>query len=79
VNRTGPRRRFTFVLTLEEKKVICFILLAFVLGFVTKHYRDKQPAPTPPAIKATATAKRSPPPNKKIREERPGPERESGK
>ena len=34
-----PVRREIFVLTPEEKRTVCFILLAFVLGLVTKHYR----------------------------------------
>jgi hypothetical protein len=60
VNRTGRKRRFSFVLTLEEKKVICFVLLAFVLGLVTKEYRDKHPPPTPPVVKAAANSKSNP-------------------
>ncbi len=34
------------VLTREEKRVIVFILAAFVLGLVAKHYRDTRPQPT---------------------------------
>ena len=33
-------RREIFVLTPEEKRTVCFILLAFLLGLATKHYRD---------------------------------------
>jgi hypothetical protein len=33
------------VLTREEKRVIVFILAAFVLGLGTKCYRDKHPQP----------------------------------
>ena len=32
-------RREVFVLTPEEKRTVCFVLLAFVLGLATKHYR----------------------------------------
>jgi len=80
VNRTVREQRFTsgFVLTLKEKKVICFVLLAFMLGFVTKQYRDKELTPASPATKATANAKRRTVPNKKTREKEPAPERESG-
>jgi len=38
-----------FVLTREEKKVIAFVLIAFVLGVATKHYRGAHPGP-PPSI-----------------------------
>jgi len=33
------------VLTREEKKVIAFVLIAFLLGAATKHYRDAHPQP----------------------------------
>ncbi len=42
-----PTRREIFVLTPEEKKTVCFVLIAFVLGLVTKFYRDRHPSPTP--------------------------------
>jgi hypothetical protein len=32
-------RREIFVLTPEEKRTVCFLFVAFVLGLVTKHYR----------------------------------------
>jgi len=35
------------VLTREEKRVIAFILAAFVLGLAAKHYRDTHPQPAP--------------------------------
>jgi len=35
------------VLTREEKRVIVFILAAFVLGLVAKHYRATHPRPVP--------------------------------
>jgi len=35
------------VLTREEKRVIIFILAAFVLGLVAKHYRATHPQPVP--------------------------------
>ena len=34
-----------FVLTPEEKRVIVFILTAFILGSAVKHYRDTHPHP----------------------------------
>ena len=73
------KRRFgsSFVLTLEEKKVICFILLAFVLGLVTKHYREKESLAASPAITESAEAKRSVSPIKAIRKKEPARERKS--
>jgi len=58
-NRDNPKppRREIFVLTLEEKKIVCFLLLAFVLGLATKYYRDRHPAPPPkPATAAREKA-----------------------
>ncbi len=39
-----PARREILILTLEEKKTVCFVLIAFVLGLATKYYRDAHPA-----------------------------------
>jgi hypothetical protein len=41
-----PARREIFVLTPEEKRTVCFVLIAFVLGLATKSYRDAHSAPT---------------------------------
>jgi len=41
-------RREIFVLTPEEKRTVCFVLIAFVLGLATKHYREthfRSPSP----------------------------------
>ena len=46
--RQVPRRQI-FVLTPEEKRVLAFVLVAFVLGLGAKHYRDTHPQP-PPSI-----------------------------
>ena len=32
-------RREIFVLTPEEKRTVCFVLIAFLLGLATQHYR----------------------------------------
>jgi len=37
--------RHRFVLTSEEKKVIAFVLAAFVLGLGVKYYRERHPQP----------------------------------
>jgi hypothetical protein len=58
-NRDNPKPapREIFVLTLEEKKTICFVLIAFALGLATKYYRDRHPAPAPkPATSARENA-----------------------
>jgi hypothetical protein len=63
--------RQKLVLTPEEKRVIIFILTAFVLGLATKCYRDKHPHVVTPADSrqrtpgASAKAKDSPRPTRK--------------
>jgi len=39
--------RQKFRLTSAEKRVVTFVLAAFVLGLVTKCYRDAHPSPAP--------------------------------
>jgi len=51
-SRPKPARRQILVLTPEEKKAICFVLIAFVLGLATKHYRDTHPRPPKAEVKA---------------------------
>ena len=50
----AKRRRFKldqarqrFRLTSTETRVVVFVLAAFVLGLVTKCYRDAHPSPAP--------------------------------
>jgi hypothetical protein len=58
-----PLRRQIFVLTPEEKKTICFVLIAFVLGLATKSYRGNHPLPAAnPATAARDQAKLKPSP-----------------
>jgi hypothetical protein len=38
-------RRHFFVLTPEEKRTACFVLLAFLLGIGTKRFRETQAVP----------------------------------
>jgi hypothetical protein len=62
-SRPKPARREIFVLTPEEKKTVCFVLIAFVLGLVTKFYRDRHPAPSPkPTTAGHSHGMRRPPP-----------------
>jgi hypothetical protein len=42
-----PARREILVLTPEEKRTVCFVLIAFVLGLATKYYRDAHPRQLP--------------------------------
>jgi hypothetical protein len=64
--RQVPRRQI-FVLTPEEKRVLAFVLVAFVLGLGAKHYRDTHPQAPPSTDKkhpwrthATTTPSSSP-------------------
>lgn len=48
-------RREIFVLTPEEKRTICFVLVAFLLGVATKHYRaDHSASPLKIAVDETS-------------------------
>ncbi len=51
-NRDSPKppRRQIFILTLEEKKTVCFVIIAFGLGLATMYYRDRHPAPSPKPV-----------------------------
>jgi hypothetical protein len=40
---TWAELRHRFVLTPEEKRVICFVIAALLLGLCTKCYRDAHP------------------------------------
>ena len=44
--------RQRFRLTQTEKRVAVFVAAAFMLGLVTKCYRDAHPSPTPGAVQA---------------------------
>jgi hypothetical protein len=37
--------KYRLVLTSEEKRVVTFVVAAFLLGTATKCYRDRRPAP----------------------------------
>jgi hypothetical protein len=65
--RVKPRaakrvRREIFVLTPEEKRTVCFVLIALVLGLATKHYRTAYPFPASAntELKSSASALPSP-------------------
>lgn len=58
MKRTTPKqvRREIFVLTPEERRTVWFVLVAFVLGLITKHYRDERSTIAPGTeIKASAS------------------------
>jgi hypothetical protein len=68
-----PARREILVLTPEEKRTVCFVLLAFVLGLATKYYRGNHPVPaTTPATIARDHATPKPSPNLTPRNTNPG-------
>lgn len=57
-----PARREIFVLTPEEKRTVCFVLIVFLLGLTTQYYRDSHPAPSPkPTVAARERATPKPP------------------
>jgi hypothetical protein len=62
VKRVSPKqlRREIFVLTPEEKRTVCFVLIAFALGLATKHYRTAYPPP-PLKTEVKASAAGTPP------------------
>lgn len=53
--KKAPSRRQVFVLTSEEKRIIGFVLVAFVLGLGAKQYRKARSDPAiSEAIKQSA-------------------------
>jgi hypothetical protein len=67
VKRTASKnlRRQIFVLTPEERRTVCFVLAAFVLGLITKHYRAAHSTATGPGTEINARASASPSPEAK--------------
>jgi hypothetical protein len=72
VKRKPPAkiRREIFVLTPEEKRTVCFVLIAFALGLATKHYRTAHPPP-PLKTEVKASAPGAPPSTPKRGESKP--------
>jgi len=73
VKRNTPKkvRREIFVLTPEEKRIVCFVLIAFVLGLATKYYRMAHPpASLKTEVKSSASAS-SNPAEKRVKNKRP--------
>jgi hypothetical protein len=73
VKQPAPKklRREIFVLTPEEKRTICFVLIAFVLGLATKHYRATH-ATAASTQELTRSISASPnPPQKRAMRDRP--------
>ncbi|MEY2491409.1 MAG: hypothetical protein QOH24_360 [Verrucomicrobiota bacterium] len=48
-----------FVLTKEEKRVVCFVLLAFLIGLGVKEYRHAHPRQTGDPTRAKRTSQTS--------------------
>lgn len=64
-------RREIFVLTPEEKRTVCFLLIAFVLGLATQHYRATHSAASP-NTEVTGRVSASPnPTQKRVKKDRP--------
>ena len=63
---TKTVRREIFVLTPEEKRTVCFVLIAFFLGLATKHYRETHFPPSSPVdvVINTVSASLDPKPNR---------------
>ena len=63
-------RREIFVLTPEEKRTICFVLIAFMLGLATKQYRATH-YPTVSRTEVTSSISASPvPAQKRVKSDR---------
>jgi hypothetical protein len=77
VKRRVPKqvRREIFVLTPEEKRTVCFVVLAFVIGLATQHYRAAHAVtPLQAAVDHTMTTAAHPaPPRAKSKRARPPP------
>ena len=56
MNAQKNGQRHIFVLTPEEKRTVCFVLIAFLLGIGAKRYREVHAVP-PPTIAVAETAK----------------------
>jgi hypothetical protein len=71
-SRQSPRREI-FVLTPEEKKTLCFVLIMFVLGLTTAKYRAAHTIPlSKTAVHETAVTT-SRPAQKRAEARRPKP------
>jgi len=68
-----PARRQIFVLTPEETKTVCFVLIAFLLGLATKCYRDNHRAASSKpaaAVREHVTSRASPVSRSEMRTQR---------
>jgi hypothetical protein len=62
-------RRQIFVLTGEEQRILCFVLVAIVLGMTVKYYRSTRTAPAViSAVGQSASLVSQAPPKKKIKD-----------
>ena len=64
-------RREIFVLTPEEKRTVCFVLIALLLGLATKHYRATH-LPASQITEVARSVSASPNPiQKRVKRDRP--------
>jgi hypothetical protein len=76
MKRQAPKqvRREIFVLTPEEKRTICFVLIAFVLGLGTKHYRETHlPSSSPIEVVMRLVSASPHPAQKRVKKDPPQP------
>jgi hypothetical protein len=73
VKRASPKQihREIFVLTPEEKRTVCFVLIALVLGLAAKHYRTTHPPPPLKTEVKTSAAAAPPSTRKRAETKRP--------
>jgi hypothetical protein len=66
-------RRQIFVLTGEEQRIVCFVIVAIILGMAVKHYRSTRTGPAViSAVGQSASVVSNAPPKKKAKEIPPG-------
>ena len=66
-NRPLPARREIFVLTPEERKTICFVIAALILGLSAKQYRALRPPPAIASLKSSQAVPRRSPAKAKVK------------
>lgn len=66
-------RREIFVLTPEEKRAVCFVLIMFLLGLATAHYRVAHSVPPSKIAVNEAAATIARPAQKRAESKRPKP------
>lgn len=74
MKRPAPKqsaRRQIFVLTPEEKRTVCFVLIMFLLGLATAHYRVAHSVPPSKTAVNETAATTARPAQKRAESKRP--------